>query len=126
MDRLPTNQIVSLKQDDFCLYSEVIQIIPVRKYYWVRPILLVFLDLSSEYLPSNSNTKRAIALDQSSDLLLPWSLFTPAFDTELIPLLSLLQDLEPLETKNQIRQLNSCLQKIWQANRNLFESIEID
>ncbi|BAU66241.1 hypothetical protein STA3757_36440 [Stanieria sp. NIES-3757] len=125
MNQLQANQIVCLEQDNFCLYCEVIQIIPQRKYCWVRPLLLVFFNSSLNYLSSLSTANQTLALNNSSDLLLPESLFRPAFDTEIIPLLSVLQELAPIsETNNQVQQkLNWCIQKVWQANRNLFDIV---
>ncbi len=125
VNQLQANQIVCLEQDNFCLYCEVIQIIPQRKYCWVRPLLLVFFNSSINYLSSLSIADKAISLQHSSDLLLPGSLFRLAFDTEILPLFSLLQELDvSSETNNQVQQeLNCCIQKVWQANRNLFDPV---
>lgn len=125
MNQLQANQIVCLEQDNFCLYCEVIQIIPQRKYCWVRPLLLVFFNSSLNYLSSLSTADKAIPLQHSSDLLLPGSLFRPAFDTEILPLISLLQDLDTISATNyQVQQeLNYCIQKVWQANRSLFDTV---
>ncbi|AFZ36790.1 hypothetical protein Sta7437_3283 [Stanieria cyanosphaera PCC 7437] len=119
MNQLQVNQIVCLEQDNFCLYCEVIQLIPQRKYCWVRPLLLVFFNSSF------STADRAIALNNSSDLLLPESLFRAAFDTEMLNVLSLLPELETnSETNYQVQQeLSGCIQKVWQANRNLFDTV---
>lgn len=125
MNQLQVHQIVGLKQDNFCLYCEIIQLIPQRQYCWVRPILLVFLSDTTDPSSSVLTAEKITDLRDSSDLLLPWSLFQPALDTEIIPLFSKIQELNSISVnKIQARQeLNFCLKKIWQANRNLFEAV---
>jgi hypothetical protein len=125
VNQLQVHQIVGLKQDNFCLYCEIIQLIPQRQYCWVRPILLVFLSDTTDPSSSVLTAEKITDLRDSSDLLLPWSLFQPALDTEIIPLFSKIQELNSISVnKIQARQeLNFCLKKIWQANRNLFEAV---
>lgn len=113
IDQFQVHQIVCLEQDDFRIYSEVIQVISTRNYCWARPWLLIFLGgVESE----------AIDLRSSSDILLPLSLFRAALDTEVISFLTQLND-SPImpEQKSQAQQkLSQCIKRIWQTNQHLF------
>jgi hypothetical protein len=77
MSGFTPNQIVSLSCGDRTLYGEVIQVIESRSSLWVRPFWLIIAD--------NSET---IDVRESSDLILPMNLFSPALDTEVLPLFS--------------------------------------
>jgi hypothetical protein len=66
-------QILFLENGDTRLYGELIQIIPDRGLYWVRPLFLV--DSQAEIVSN---------LDNVSDLLWHSDLFEAALDTEVI------------------------------------------
>lgn len=103
------NQIVCLEYYDERLYGEVIQVIEQRQTCWVRPILIV----QQEFLVRD--------LRSSSDLILPLGLFRLCFDTEVMPLLTQLDQLHSL-TNNQSASfdLNSFVQQVWQTNQDKF------
>jgi hypothetical protein len=110
LDNFKPYQIVCLKYEATCLYAEVIQVISARKMCWVRPLILVraidYLEIGTTY-----------DLRQTADLIWPVSLFCPALDTEVIPLLAQLAPLdsscEDIQTARQ--QLHVFMRQVWQA-----------
>ena len=114
-----TNQIICLEYQHNYLYGEVIQLIPDRKLCWFRPMCLV--QLSCEHSQA-MDVNQIIDLQSGSDLLWPMNLFRPALDTEVISLLSRLEDLdETLMPKASSRQyLNKFVRQVWQANKDKF------
>ena len=104
-------QIVCLEHLATCLYAEVIQVIESRQVCWVRPLLLV----------QNSPEDPSV-LDLRSTVDLLWSLasFRPALDTEILPFLtSIFISAPPTQSMTHARQqLNSFMQKLWQAQKN--------
>jgi hypothetical protein len=84
-------QIVCTTHQATHLYAEVIQVVESRQIGWFRPLLLVeFFD--DEQL---SISPTLLDLRSGADLLCPPSLFRPAIDTEVIPLLMQLSAWEP-------------------------------
>ncbi|MEM9275825.1 MAG: hypothetical protein AAGA80_23125 [Cyanobacteria bacterium P01_F01_bin.143] len=103
------NQIVCLEFKDERLYSEVIQIIEQRQTCWVRPILIS----RSEIFVCD--------LRSSSDLILPLGLFRPCFDTEMIPLLTQLNQFSSIShDKSTAFNLNAFVQQVWRNNQDKF------
>lgn len=58
-------------------------------------------------------------LRMGSDLLWPISLFRPALDTEVIPLLTML---DTSDSQTAQDQLNWFVRQVWQANQSDFQS----
>ena len=111
------NQIVCLEHQQNCLYGEVIQIIPERQLCWFRPICIVRAEDRDRFTESIN----LIDLQLGSDLLWPIALFRPAFDTEVITLLSKLSDTnDSLPKKSNRKYLNSFVKSVWQANQDKF------
>ena len=110
-----THQIVSLEHEGTRLYAEIIQVVESRQMWWVRPLLLGFFPCG--FQPSDQPSP-IYDLRSSAHLLWPMTLFRPAFDTEVMPLLSHLLALEPqLEQEPAAQQqLNQFVHKVWQAH----------
>jgi hypothetical protein len=99
------HQIVYLECETTRLYAEAIQAIAARQMLWVRPLLL--------YIPAES---KVYDLGQTADLVWPQSLFQPAFDTEVIPLISQLHAPEAVsgDPKLARQHLHHFLKQMWQ------------
>lgn len=109
-----THQIVSLEHEGTRLYAELIQVVESRQMWWVRPLLLGFFPSEQ---PSDQPSP-IYDLRSSAHLLWPITLFRPAFDIEVIPLLSHLLALEPQSEQDPVaqQQLNQFVHKVWQAH----------
>ena len=107
-------QIVCLEHEGTRLYAEVIQVVESRQVCWVRPLLLVaFTDFKYP-----SIAPPLYDLRPSADLLWPLTLFRPALDTEVMPLVQLLVQEPPLESDSAAQQqLNQFLYQVWQAHQ---------
>ena len=132
MDSVPSFQpcqIVCLEHEDFRLYGEVIQIVQERQVCWVRPLGLIVLtaDPADSLTWQERFTAGAFVLHdlrEGADLLWPASLFRPALDTEVMPILMQLYNAE-IQTKpdrTARQKLNSFVQEVWQANANVFQA----
>ena len=118
-------QIVCLENHSQALYGEVIQIIEPRQLCWMRPLLLAKFEAESSSQASVREVDQAqelLDVRLTADLAYPLPLFRPAFDTEVIPLISHLGDLDSPE-KNILnkKQLHAFLQQIWQENADVFK-----
>ena len=113
-----SHQMVCIEGKTAFLYGEVIQVIVERQFCWVRPLLLAEFSGLSASISNFSMPKQIIDLSEGSDLLLPISFFRPALDTEIIPLITQLSNIESdKEDKQRIsKQLNCFVQEVWQAN----------
>ncbi len=112
------NQIICLEDCHSRLYGEVIQLIPDRGTCWFRPICMAVGELSVDCSVQN---KRLVRLDSSSDLLWPTSLFRPAWDVEVISLLSQGQYSDNLEAKLSSHEyFNQFVRQVWENNRDKF------
>ena len=105
-------QIVCLEHEGTCLYAEVIQVVVSRQLCWARPLVLsLTFDCSSEQSLS------LIDLRSEADLIWPITLFRPALDTEVIPLLATSKiSLPQLERNPASRQLYQFIHQVWQAH----------
>ena len=111
------SQIICLEHLNTCLYGEVIQLILERQMCWFRPICMTV-----DGLESDRENRELIQLQFSSDLLWPICLFRTAFDTEVIALLSDLDD-NPKPKQNEIshrQYLNRFIRQVWAANQDKF------
>jgi hypothetical protein len=127
-------QIVCLESEQQFLYAEVVQTVEGRQICWVRPLLLtegvtdrcLRLDPNAAVLPEDNGTGHWLDLRNSSDLLLPAPLFRAAFDTEVLPLLTLLYRTEPhLDADTQARahaQLSQFVRQIWRSQPDQFQA----
>ena len=116
------NQIVCLEHENSFLYAEVIQVIEARKTCWVRPWILKVLSLKNNNFSEVDDNPTIFDLRESADLVLPISLFRLALDTEVIPLLSELDNLESEEqdlilTRQLLRQF---VETLWEAYKPVF------
>ncbi|WP_250122161.1 hypothetical protein [Chroococcidiopsis sp. CCMEE 29] len=104
-------QIVCLEHEATCLYAEVIQVVESRQVCWVRPLLLK--DPSCNYPPLEP---LLYDLRPSADLLWPLTLFRPALDTEVLPLLVQLMASEPQTEREPVaqQQFNQFIRQVWQ------------
>jgi hypothetical protein len=143
-------QILCLEHEQSKLYAEVIQVVPDRPVCWLRPMILEveispnliphpdLATFSQNYHPTDSPYQttttqetnqvttqlKTYDLRLSSDLLLPPSLFRPALDTEVIPLLGQINGTEfnLEEAQNAHHLLRDFIRKIWQQYREAFPS----
>ncbi len=81
MAQFHSHQIVCLDHQNNHLFSEIIQLIPARQSFWVRPLFLI----------GDSEEIDPIDLRSLADLILPSDLFRAALDTEILPFLPLLE-----------------------------------
>ncbi len=132
MDPVPSFQpcqIVCLEHKDFRLYGEVIQIVQERQVCWVRPLGLIVLlrDLADPLTWQDRSIAEDFVLHdlrEGADLLWPASLFRPALDTEVVPILTQLYSTERQIKPDRIarQKLNSFVQEVWQANTTIFQT----
>ncbi len=117
-----SHQIVCLEHENSFLYAEVIQVIEHRQTCWVRPLILKVLSFTNNNLPEFDDDRTIFDLRESADLVWPISLFRVALDTEVIPLLSELDNLESEEqdlilARQQLRQF---VESLWPAYKPVF------
>lgn len=106
-------QIVCLEHEHTRLYAEVIQVVESRQVCWVRPVLLVQFEADHE-----SATKLLLHdLRSGADLLWSLTMFRPALDTEVMPLLLQLwaSATQPDCNPASQQQLNQFIRQVWQA-----------
>jgi hypothetical protein len=121
------SQIIALEHQNSVLYAEVIDIVKVRQVCWGRPLTLAVWPTGTGPHAGQLSPEPPVLYDlrQGADILLPVTLFRPALDTEIIPLLAQLQ----AETKNQPpdaqiiahRQLRNFIQQVCIAHPNDFK-----
>ncbi len=123
------HQIVCLEHQGLCLYAEVIQVVAIRQVCWVRPLILV-VSVSNSHAEGKGEFQEASELcplwdlREGADLLWPVSLFRPALDTEVLPLLTQLQLLDE-SAKDSIKahlQLKNFVAQVWEAYPDAFVS----
>lgn len=115
-------QIVYLEHEHARLYAEVIQIVATRQVCWVRPLMLLVFSADADPLEASPDQLSLYNLHQSSDLVWPVSLFRPALDTEVVPLLAQLNTPQTqLNDEPAARQQFSWfIHRVWQAHQNEF------
>ncbi len=115
-------QIVCMEHQQSYLYGEVVQIIESKELCWMRPLLLAIFPATAQPIDSFSEAQELLDLRLTSDVAYPLTLFRPALDTEVIPLISQLSSLdEPKEVNLTSKQkLHQFLTKIWQDNQAYF------
>jgi hypothetical protein len=128
-------QIVCLEYEQQRLYAEVVQTVEGRQTCWVRPLLLnlsvvgdqsQFEAVRANVLPASQELNPWLDLRNGSDLLLPATLFRAVFDTEMLPLLTILYESEPgfgAEAQESAQvQLRQFVRQVWQAHPALFQT----
>jgi hypothetical protein len=106
-------QILFLENGDTRLYGELIQIIPDRGLYWVRPLFLV-----------DSETEIVSNLHNVSDLLWRSDLFEAALDTEVIQFFtqgSTNQSKLELDTTKR-KSFEQFIQSFWQSSQEQIDN----
>jgi hypothetical protein len=113
-------QILCLEHHDTALYGEVIQINWERNLCWLRPLALLQHPEEATHILYD--------LRQGSDLLCPNTLFRTALDTEVLPILTQLENLKtgptalyPDPVAHQ--QLQSFIRQLWQAQPDAFRQM---
>jgi hypothetical protein len=111
-------QIVCLDHENTRLYADVIQVVDSRQICWVRPLMLTIVpDDNVNVLPTLYD------LRQGADLVWPVTLFRPALDTEVIPLLMQLDAPDATaDASDTHRQLSWFVRQVWQANQSDFQA----
>lgn len=86
------HQIVRLECDQAQLYAEVIQVLEARQMGWVRPIMLIYSDPedNSDCFSGDQDQPQVQPVIDGPDLLWPLNQFHVALDTDVIPLLTLI------------------------------------
>lgn len=107
-------QIVCLTHQATHLYAEVIQVVESRQVGWFRPLLLVEYPEDEKLL----SPPTLIDLRSGADLLCHPSLFRPAIDTEVIPLLMQLSTTEPPFERDPVafKRLHQLIQQALQLD----------
>jgi hypothetical protein len=91
------NQIICIDLDNLRLFAEVIQMIPDRDRLWARPLALAEQE--------NYDLLLLHDLREAPQLILPPALFREAMDTEVMPLMTELFQLEAVvkpEVNNEV------------------------
>lgn len=87
-----TYEIVCLEYQRDCLYAEIVQIIEEQQRCWLRPLALSReCNQTEPQTPHNSQAQQIYDLRNCSDLLWPQAQLRAALDTELLPMLTMLQ-----------------------------------
>lgn len=122
---LHPSQIVYLKHENVALYAEVIQMAIARPLCWVRPLALVEVPDGLQLSTLSSTQVEIYNLKEGSDLLWPASLFHPAIDVEVVPLLVSLEAEKRVQGADAIAsiKLRHFIQSVWEANAALFEAV---
>jgi hypothetical protein len=91
-------------------------------------LILAISSVSHDSLPVVPPQQlRLYDLRQGADLLWPVTLFRPALDTEVIPLLVQLDDPDKVQQQNNTdahKQLSCFIRKVWQDSRSQFSSLK--
>ena len=122
-NKFQPRQIVCLEHETTRLYTEVIEFVASRQVCWVRPLMLAVSVLDPDSLPDALPKQLTLYdLRQGADLLWPASLFRPALDTEVIPLLVQLDGSESPHENNSVacEQLSYFVHRVWQAYKSAF------
>jgi hypothetical protein len=86
-------EIVYIEDDELRLFAEVIQTIPDRNRCWVKPLALAkYADFQLRLLHD---------FQECAQLILPVSLFRSALDTDVIPVMMELFQLEKISDRGQ-------------------------
>ena len=89
-----SQEIVYIEDKGIRLFAEVIQTIPDRNRCWVKPLALAkYIDFQFRLLHD---------LQECAQLILPVSLFRSALDTEVIPVMMDLFQLEKIPDQSSI------------------------
>jgi hypothetical protein len=114
-------QIVCLEYEDTYLYTEVIEVVTSRSVCWVRPLMLVISEATSD-APTSGELLTLYDLRQGADLVWPTILFRAALDTEVIPLLAKLDNLDAngASSPDVHKQLSLFVRKVWLAYKETF------
>jgi hypothetical protein len=114
-------QIVCLEHENTRLYTEVIEVVSSRQVCWVRPMMLAISEAGTDSLPlASAEPLTLYDLRLGADLLWPTSLFRPALDTEVIPLMVQLDDPETANNSDAHKQLTCFVRKVWQVYKSAF------
>ncbi|MFB8787744.1 MAG: hypothetical protein U7123_02565 [Potamolinea sp.] len=110
-------QIVCLEHENTRLYSEIIEFVESRQVCWVRPLMLAV-----PKLVDSPEDLTLYDLCLGADLLWPASLFFPALDTEVIPLLVQLNNsnTEAVNNSDAHKKLRDFVSQVWQAYSSAF------
>ena len=118
-------QIVCLEHENGRLYAEVVQVVTSRQVCWVRPLMLTVLSESGAH-PLQASPQQLVLYDlrQGADLVWPITLFRPALDTEVIPLLVQLNVKEASreDALASNKQFSCFVRQVWQAYKSEFQA----
>jgi hypothetical protein len=116
-------EIVCLECDRSRLYGEVVQTVKDRQVCWVHPLALTVSSLDSV----NEDGIDSVCYDlrESSDLLLPVVLFRSAFDTEVLPLIARLYQVDEASKLSKSHnaaqhQVNDLIKRLCQMHPEAF------
>ncbi|HEY9878300.1 MAG TPA: hypothetical protein V6D29_07580 [Leptolyngbyaceae cyanobacterium] len=120
MTTLAPHQIVYLQKGNSRLYAETIQIVTDRQLCWARPLVLIMLpdESYSTFAGEDLSLLPPGAVDllvDGPDILWPLDQFSPALDTEALPVLMLLQDSKQKATDfpRTHERLHQFIQQYW-------------
>lgn len=116
-------QIVGLEHKTTRLYAEIIEFVESRQVCWVRPLILAVSMADSDSSLITSQAQLTLYdLRLGADLLWPASLFRPALDTDVIPLLVQLNnpDAQAVNSSDAHNQLSVFVREVWQAYKSAF------
>jgi hypothetical protein len=105
VSELKPDRILCIDRGELRLFTEVIDTLTERGCYWVRPLAI------ARAVVDNYELELLFDLREAPQLILPIDLFRPAFDTEVLPLIS------------QLFALNSDPELEIRARRSLHEFI---
>jgi hypothetical protein len=110
-------QIVYLEHQNRRLFAEIIQVLPARDRFWLRPLAIGIGSLDPNPCFSES-PQELYDLRQGADLVWPTTGFQLALDTQVIPLLMALETLDKTPDHPILahRQLRDFVDLVWQAS----------
>lgn len=121
MSTFQPHQIVYLEQGQSRLYAEAIQIVPERQLCWARPLVLIDTSATGQAVVwddlAELGSEAIYPVVEGPDILWPLEQFKLALDTEVIPLLALMQQ-DKAKTCDRSRtheRLQRFIQRFWQA-----------
>lgn len=121
-------EIVCLEHNLVKLYAEVVQIVETTQICWVRPLVMLMHPTHDSSLSIEDESKPLYDLRQGSDLLLPVKLFRPALDTEVIPLLELLNCSTASNATNSTHhsKLSQFIKQVCLSHPEVFQSDAVE
>jgi hypothetical protein len=116
-------EIVYVAHQQTRLFAEIIQQIPLHQRYWVRPLCLCEYEATTLLPTSSPRVIQMTDVRGTSDIVWPQVFFQRAMDEDILPILGILTQEEPIfrmenPAKEEVkRSLHQFLNLVWSAHR---------